>query len=121
MGCTQYGYGAWHGHHQHYHTSPVVPALQAPCRHMGTQASPNPCSWLVVGYSILSHPMDTGVETTATTANPRNGYPALSTKVPSLRMACTIPVVWLEVPPSVLVAKYHPLCWWPSTIRCADG
>ena len=30
-------------------------------------------------------------------------YPALSTKVP----------------PTVLVAKYHPLCWWPSTIPVA--
>ena len=38
---------------------------------------PNACSWLVVGYSILSHPLSTGVETTATTAYPRNGVPSL--------------------------------------------
>ena len=55
---------------------------------------PHYCSWLVVGYSVLSHPLDTGVETTATMAHPRNGSPALSPKVP----------------PTVLVAKYHPLC-----------
>ena len=91
------------------------------------------------------------METTATTANPRNGYPALSSKVPpTVLVACTIPVAWLEVPPlrsglstthcaggqvppTVLVAmrysstwplderRYHPLCWWPSTTRCAGG
>ena len=61
---------------------------------------PKYCSWLVVGYSVLSHPLDTGVEATATTANPRNGYPALSSKVPPavLMARGTIPVAWLEVP-----------------------
>ena len=57
----------------------------------------------MVGYSVLSHPLATGVETTATTDTPRNGVPSLSTKVP----------------PTVLVAKYHPLCWWPGTIPVA--
>jgi len=67
----------------------------------------------VVGYPILSHPLSTGVETTATTAHPRNGYPALSTKVPpTVLVACTIPVAWLEVPP---------LRSGLSTTLCAGG
>ena len=74
---------------------------------------PKYCSWLVVGYSILSQPLSTGVETAATTAHPRNGYPALSPKVPpTVLVACTIPVAWLEVPP---------LRSGLSTTRCAGG
>ena len=69
-------------HRHHANTTPPTgpPVLWVPAtvyRPWLYASRPNPCSWLVVGYSILSHPLATGVETAATTAHPRNGVTSL--------------------------------------------